>query len=410
MKEKAKQKGVTLIALVITIIILIILAGVAINALIGENGLITQAKQAKSETLNAQVDSDAKLKDLAEEIDKQVEGNGGKNTTVEEIKNNGTFAIGNMEVKDNKGNKVVIPDGFKIAEDSGINVSEGIVIEDNDLSIDGNGNSRGNQFVWVPVSNLNQDGNNPIIKADGTEIEITLGRYTFETDGTESLVQNAEKYLDETLIPSHYKELTIARISNNSSGLDATNTTAKNLKGFIDSVRLNGGYYIARYEASYRDGKKPYSKVSVTATTSSTQTDGKLWNNITQLKAAEAAKAMYSNSHFEADLMNSYAWDTAISYIQKCSGDTDYSRKNSVNTSIANTGKTGDEVCKIHDMASNLYEWTTEYSTNKDTSKADPCVNRGGYYFNSTFYTSIRGYHSVTGSYSYSSFRPILYM
>ncbi len=49
MKEKTKQKGVTLIALVITIIVLIILAGVAISALVGENGIITQAQRAKED-------------------------------------------------------------------------------------------------------------------------------------------------------------------------------------------------------------------------------------------------------------------------------------------------------------------------------------------------------------------------
>ncbi|MFR2534395.1 MAG: sulfocyanin-like copper-binding protein [Clostridia bacterium] len=47
MKEKVKQQGITLIALVITIVILIILAGISVNTLIGENGIITKAKQAK---------------------------------------------------------------------------------------------------------------------------------------------------------------------------------------------------------------------------------------------------------------------------------------------------------------------------------------------------------------------------
>ena len=42
-----EEKGITLVALVITIIILIILAGISINTLIGENGIITKAKEAK---------------------------------------------------------------------------------------------------------------------------------------------------------------------------------------------------------------------------------------------------------------------------------------------------------------------------------------------------------------------------
>ena len=46
MKTK-EMKGITLIALVITIVVLLILAGVSINLLLGDNGIITKAKEAK---------------------------------------------------------------------------------------------------------------------------------------------------------------------------------------------------------------------------------------------------------------------------------------------------------------------------------------------------------------------------
>ena len=57
MKEKLtkKQRGITLIALVITIIVLLILAGVSIAMLTGENGILTQAQRAKNETETAQI-------------------------------------------------------------------------------------------------------------------------------------------------------------------------------------------------------------------------------------------------------------------------------------------------------------------------------------------------------------------
>lgn len=42
-----KENGITMVSLVITIIILIILAGISLNITIGENGIITKAKQAK---------------------------------------------------------------------------------------------------------------------------------------------------------------------------------------------------------------------------------------------------------------------------------------------------------------------------------------------------------------------------
>ena len=48
-----KEKGITLVALVVTIVVLLILAGVSINLVLGENGLITQAKNAREQTETA---------------------------------------------------------------------------------------------------------------------------------------------------------------------------------------------------------------------------------------------------------------------------------------------------------------------------------------------------------------------
>ena len=58
---RKKQLGITLVALVITIIILIILAGVSINVLDGDNGIINRTKQAKEQTLIAQYKEDIEL-------------------------------------------------------------------------------------------------------------------------------------------------------------------------------------------------------------------------------------------------------------------------------------------------------------------------------------------------------------
>ncbi len=65
-----KQKGITLIALVITIIILLILASVTIATLTGENGIITKAMEAKQKTEEAQIDEQLKLARVKCEIKK----------------------------------------------------------------------------------------------------------------------------------------------------------------------------------------------------------------------------------------------------------------------------------------------------------------------------------------------------
>ena len=379
-KEKNKimqrnTKGITLIALVVTVIVLIILAGVSISLVLGENGIVNKAKKAKENTELAKTEEETMLNDLAKQIE---EGTSGGTTnppetikTVEEVKG-GSYFDKATTIKDSDGNLIKVPEGFKIAEDSGINVTEGIVIEDNDI-IDGIGNNRGNQYVWIPVGT-------GIKKADGSSVDITLGRYTFASDGTPTLQQNAENYADEVLIENRFKELATSRTGVASSGTDGLNTTALNLKGFVDSVKANGGYYIARYEASYGTDGKANSKVSNSFidTYTAPTTEGTLWNYITQIDAATASRNLYEA--VTSDLINSYAWDTAIVYIQNFSGDTDYSMQDgkSINSSLTNTGVNGDEVCKINDMASNMREWTTEYSTNPASYSPCPYATRGG--------------------------------
>ena len=71
------QKGITLIALVITIIVLLILAGVSIAMLTGQNGILNQAQNAKKETEQAAEDEAAALYQIEEEMGKAIGGETG---------------------------------------------------------------------------------------------------------------------------------------------------------------------------------------------------------------------------------------------------------------------------------------------------------------------------------------------
>ncbi len=429
MKNKLKNnKGVTLIALVVTIVILIILAAVSMTMVLGNNGIFTQAQKGANSMASAEANTQEGFNSMSAEIDKIISGSGSSEQpqppeqpkeTIEESKNSGKeFTAPKTEVTDSKGNKVVIPGGFKVAEDSGDTVQQGIVIED--VSASGDDNVKGSQFVWIPVGTF--------VKDDGsTSNEIVLGRYTFNTsDGTPHLEQaayteeNPENYKNEVELnfdSTIYKELDEYRPGVASSALDGLNATAKDLAGFVKSAKENGGYYIARYEASFASGTdigsyKAASKKSIANSTSSMNyTAGTLWNDITQLDASKVSINTYSkeNTTVKSDLMNSYAWDTAIVYIQEA-GHENYANKADGNGTLKNTGATGDEVCKINDMASNLREWTTEYSTYTTSSNAYPCTHRGGYYSYSYFYTARRYYTDATYSdYNYG-FRFSLYM
>ena len=397
-----------------TIIVLIILAGISISLVIGNNGIMQKAAKGREDYTGAAINEQQDLN----KIEDYIEDNTSNAVKIESVKG-GSYFGEPTTVKDTNGNLIKVPKGFKIAADSGLNVTEGIVIEDSDV-IEGIGNNRGNQYVWVPVGN-------GIKKNDGTTVNITLGRYTFAngtsdkdsngtvlTKGTPILQQDAANYTQEVEISynnKRYKELSTSRVGavDSSNRLNDTNTTALNLKGFVDSVKANGGYYIARYEASYGTDRKANSKVSNTYATSTPNKEGQLWNCISQINAATASRNLYNTVN--SDLINSYAWDTAIVYIQNFSGDTDYSKQNSLNKSLANTGVNSDEKCKINDMASNTLEWTTEYCTYTSSDIAFPCTYRGGGYNTSSNYTDFRDNGIATNSNNDCvSFRCALYM
>ena len=414
-KTYSNQKGITLIALVVTIVVLLILAGVTLNALFSENGILVKAKDTGNKMDDAKKSDLDAINDLDKWINEKTgtgNGDGEKEDQTEKpkitdssLKSDDRTNTDSKTViaKDEKENQVVVPGGFKIADDSGDTVQKGIVIEDKE----------GNQFVWVPVSNVNADGSNKIIKDDGSEVEITLGRYTFATTtpGTPTLIQNGSEYVEVTAANVTEKTVNTKygikgdgnyyfyelsdknRLSNEANDETETNTTAKDLETFINRTKANRGFYIARYEASYGSGynadgtttaekygnAKPLSKVSTS--TGITYKNGDLWNYIRQPQAAMVSKNMYSgDSYVESDLINSYAWDTAIVYIQTM-GNTNYANANrdtTGNKSLKNTGETGDKVCKIFDMAGNCFEWTTEYSTYIYDSHTYPCTYRGG--------------------------------
>ena len=421
-KNYLKQNGITLIALVVTIVVLLILAGVSLNAIFSENGIIKRAKDAQNKMDQAtQNDLDA-LNGLNELIDSKTNettgGNNNPSTTPKVSTLVGTVVDKNTKAEDAYGNKITIPKGFKILAHSentttgdvtytysGDNipaVQDGIVIE--------NGTD-GNQFVWVPVGTIKNK--------DNTTNTITLGRYEFDsstgvltstTPVQVASVENCTKVVTISKNDVVFQELSTAREGNSATDSTAQSATARKLEEFISTTLANGGYYIARYEASGTT-EKVTSKYDQTVLT-----------NITQSNAAKLAREMYGEVKennelaYASDLVNSFAWDTAIIFIQTYGTGADansYASKNK-STLLTKTGINSDKYCNIWDMSGNACEWTTEYSTYSDDSYFMPCVCRGGYYGTARdktfYYTSNRYFVSTTISNSTSGLRSILYV
>ena len=424
-RNHSNQTGITLIALVVTIVVLLILAGVSINALFGDSGIINKAKDAQNKMDQAAENDQKGINELSNWLDSKINGNSGGNTTGGNTTGGdanpsttpkistlvGTVVDKNTKAEDAYGNKITIPKGFKVVAHgtvagsatytySGDNipaVQDGIVIE--------NGTD-GNQFVWVPVGTIKNKNN--------TTNTITLGRYEFDITGElksttpaqVASVENCTKIVTISKDETDYQELSTSRISSSSS----ENTTARNLAEFISTTLANGGYYIARFEASGTTSKIA-SKYDQTVLT-----------RITQPNAAKAAREMYGEVKeknelvYASDLVNSYAWDTAIIFIQIYSEKTDYASYNETITTgkFTATGKNNDKYCNIWDMSGNALEWTTEYSTTSSSSFFYPCVYRGGCFVTAIGRagdcTSYRNYDDTTLSGSDIGLRPLLYV
>ena len=376
-----KDKGITLIALVITIIILLILAGISISALTNQ-GLFKNAKAAQNATEKAKEEQGQRLNEYEDEINKYLENEDENTKAFKEKVGKVLSTTDNTEIKDAKNNKIVVPAGFKIVNGA-TTVDKGIVIEDVTETA-----TKGSQFVWIPVGT--------ITKSDGTTATITLGRYDFDsTTGKESAYSGS--YIEED--------------ANDASTLKKWgNTIAKNITKFKNSVATNGGYYIGRYEARTATARNAAGNALTQITEKGTEN---IYNYVTQLQAAQLSQNMYNSDKFTSDLMNSYAWDTATVFIQNCGTNSKYSRQNSLNTSLSQTGTNSltdtsktDVQCNIYDMASNIWEWTTETSF----ISSFPCVIRGGSYGISHYYTSDRDGNGTSSSDGRRGFRPLLYL
>ena len=359
---------------------MLILAGVAINLTVGDNGLFRRAQNAADTWQTAEQNEQKEMEQAGDFIDDYT-SEYNKATTVAYAKQLNKPFENNTPIKDDLGNEVMIPAGFKVSQDSATLVEDGIVIEDSD----------GNQFVWIPVSVSDEETSEktPIHTSEG-DIIIDYTRTTYSTnvatgetdDGT-----NSEK---------------ITYSSTNSYYF-----TEEMPSDELQSVTDNGGYYIGRFEAGDKESTEEQTMRASGASQTNTVTikiGQAPYNYITQSNAETKAEGMDTVQGYTTattKLVSSYAWDTAIDFIQKAKsaqstygnsslegnylnrgfdyanlGETEKNNHKNENTeTLVPTGQTT-PVSNIYDMGGNLWEWTTESSS----YGSNPYVYRGGDY------------------------------
>ena len=389
-KRIKRENGITLIALVVTIVVLIILATVSINAVLGQNGIIGKAKQAKESYEKSVKAEDTAMQELANEMaeyDTNGGGSGGGSDTPTKpvagttVTKPGTWTSSQVTpIADGNGGTVPLPNGFYYV---GGDINTGLVISDkqND-TMNASGTTMGNQFVWIPVAS-----------------EDDLQRTNFDTNGQPTTDASA-------------------------SGDNVTNCSEPYASGYsteaseYNTMRAQvlkyGGFYIGRFEAGINDtalrkgvttaqtvvckkGVAPYNYVPWgTSMSDASEISGK--SGAVYLAKNFASQHNYTS--VTSTLTYGCEWDAMCRYI----GDSQ--RTTPTKSAPELTGSVADDVSKnIYDLAGNCWEWTMEaYSTKYR-------VGRGGRYIDARP-VSYRGsfLNNPTSNGFDCSFRPTLYI
>ena len=371
MLKTKEGKGITLIALVITIIVLLILAGVSIAMLTGNNGILTQAKLAKEKTELTKEDEENKLERNNEYINKQT-GNAVPGKIVIETKKDNYV--------DSEGNKATIPAGFTVSKIPGEEkVAEGLVIYDIPESEISNvdwdtASTKYNQFVWIPVSSEEEYQRNFTYPSwYDSLMDITPDNSTFTDTG----------YLPTDIQPTPENE--------------TNNETAERT-----AVLKYNGFYISRYETGI-ENSKPVSKQNATVYTNKSQIDFK---NIGK-KMCEG-----SGTYAKSAMCSGIQWDMVMKFVDgKKDGKENPYDVRTYNPdrhtgSIAEAGKNlSDKVQNIYDLEGNCEEYVAEKN-----NTSIPLVYRGGNYSCSNYYRASFRLNNNDYANSHRTFRSVLYI
>ena len=235
-----KNKGITLVALVVTIVVLLILAGVSINLVIGQNGLITKAKEAKEKTEHAAKDEERMFSEIEQSMTEYLEPWSGNIAS--------SFALGDGT----EANPYIIENGEQLAYLAS-KVNAGEKYSGKYISITQSINLGGKEFTPIGRNIEETDVNNLQTYFDGTldgkENTITGVKIT-QTDvdgigivgvlGENGTIKNLNTY-EGTVIGKYLVGgivgLNYGKIENCSNNLKIT---AKNNCGGISGYQIAG--------------------------------------------------------------------------------------------------------------------------------------------------------------------------
>ena len=431
MKNKIKEeRAITLIALVVTIIVLLILAGVSISMLTGQNGILNRANEAKSSTEVAQTEETLQVsvmeamsqglgKIMADNLKTALNNNvgAGKYEFSEEneictvkigekswdistsgqiqkslpsspkgleadtpIKNPATYGNNAQATADGAGKSFAKPDGAKYEEGT---VDTGVVVT-----------IKESQFVWVPVDDVALDTNKvtnlPTSSSNGIQNEKTYTPMAvkvgdnykgilYNYSGSNGYVRYNNSSNNYQGGSTDYREPDVVSSYDGGSydtveGKITTDRLTTEYNAMIASVLKYKGFYVARYEAGIQDGKVVFKNANTTSgvtTLSADSSSGYMWYGLYEKMASFAE----TNDKYVSSMIWGSQYDAMMNWMAKTGKEvgTANSTKTNTDKNMVTGSSTDDVINNVYDLYGCHCEWTLE------ASYTDGRVGRGGY-------------------------------
>ena len=314
-----REKGITLIALVITIVVLLILAGVSLSLVIGNDGILTRSKDTANKYGRQAENEQQGLNDVETWLGQQFgedAGSGGNTGVIKVPVNTKAASNGTINGKVPNINNPIIPKNYIPINSGNANwgdgnnspaqgsVDNGLVIKDSD----------NNEWVWIPVeastlSNMyvtstKTDGegfygnssvttkiytNTTTIGREGDTVTISRG-----TPGTTG-------WREPDLIAYDQREAYYKTILEFEDAQSTAEAFSRDYANMIASIQKYGGFYIGRYELSNEGVQKD--KESLT--------------NINWYYLYKKCKSLNASEKVESRMIYSIQWDLACDFISK---------------------------------------------------------------------------------------------
>ena len=401
-----EERGITLVALVVTIVILLILAGVSLNLVIGNEGILTRSKEAANKYGKQAENEQQGLNDIETWLGEQF-GDGtdsGEDKGVIKVPvNTKATKNGTIDGKEPNINNPIIPKGYTPINAGNATWGDGNSSPaqssiDNGLVIKDDNN---NEWVWIPVeastlSNMYATSTKENGETISGDVGVTTKMYTKtttigKTGDTVTISRstpNTTDYREPDLVvgsdstsydknESYYK--TILGYDSPKAMAEAFTTDYANM---IASIQKYGGFYIGRYELSNEGVQK--GKETLTYTN---------WYNLYQ-----KCTTLNASDKVESKMIWGIQWDLACDFISKkgeqknITNSTEWGNySDSTGNAAVMDGETQKYGSKqvtgyseywkannIYDLAGNCTEWTQEANdTNYRASRGDDCNYNG---------------------------------